>query len=197
MTTKSRSIGESIFFSPPLLCSTTVFPDASLQWSHAAPLFSSDKCLCCKELSHSSAADESALQLPGSRAATGPLPPLLPVTEDTVCAINNTKLPGLSLDTLAPLVIKSWKQIPSSGESPRLTWDRLIKTLGSRAGNHGIPVHGGNWGKWLRSLLWWYKDFCSITRVTGSDGEQSNAYLTVTVLSVTFNTVQRVELMSQ
>lgn len=58
------------------------------------------KCLCCKELSYSSA-DESTLQLPGSRAA------LLPVTEDTVCAINNTKLPGLSLDTLAPLVIKN------------------------------------------------------------------------------------------
>lgn len=77
--------------------------------------------LCCKELSYSSA-DESALQLPGSRAANGPLPPLLPVTEDTVCAINNTKLPGLSLDTLAPLVIKNWKQILSSCESPCLTW---------------------------------------------------------------------------
>lgn len=110
--------------------------------------FSSDKCLCCKELGYS-CADESALQLPGSRAANGPLPPLLPVTEDTVCAINNTKLAGLSLDTLAPLVIKSWKQILSSGESPRLTWDQPIKTLGSRAGNHGIPVHGGSWGKGL------------------------------------------------
>lgn len=108
---------------------------------------------------------ELALQLPGSRAANGPLPPLLPVTEDTVCAINNTKLPGLSLDTLAPLVIKSWKQILSSGESPRLTWDQPIKTLGSRAGNHGIPVHGGNWGKrtWIHrpefTLSPWNKGF--------------------------------------
>lgn len=146
-----------------LLNYAVIFPDTFFHWTHAVPLFSSDKCLCCTQLSDSTA-DELALQLPGSRGANGPLPPLLPVTEDTVCAINNTKLPSLSLDTLAPLVIKSWKQIPSHSELPRLTWDPPIKTPGSRAGNHGICVCGGKKrGKWCLSVT----GFWNITRVIG------------------------------
>lgn len=142
-------------------CSTcwgrsTIFPKSFFHWSHAVPLFSSDKCLCCEKLSDS-CADELALQLQGSRGANGPLPPLFPVTKDTVCAINNTKLSSLSLDTLAPLLIKSWKQILSSSESPGLTWDWPIKPLGSRAGNHGIPVHNGSRGEitLLRREIHW------------------------------------------
>lgn len=83
-----------------------------------------------------SSADDPTLQLPGSR---------LSFTEDSVWAIDNTKLPGRSLDTLAPLVIKTWKQILSSCESPGLTWGSPIKTVGWRTRNHGIPELVGNW----------------------------------------------------